>query len=813
MITTYRSKAVGLGIFMLLAGTLGLIADNSTLQLAHEGKTDYQIVRPVQPTAVDDYAIQELRMYLTEITGADFPVIDPEAVTADGRYIFVGASQPARDRLAAEPWQDLDEEAHVAQSRGQDIFLYGKGIHGNLYAVLFFLEEFLGWRWYSVFEPPLTPDLPSVQLAQFDRSNAFSFPIRMTRAWSVVRHGLDFYYQQRLNIGFARLAQRREPGQFVDTLNTELKHSHSLFRFITPHPDHPRASSYPWLDRNDYFQTNPEYFSMWNRGERVDNKQLCFSNAGLRAELTANILKSIDQVPTPAIVSVAAHDTPGPFCYCEDCQALEVQYQSPGGPLYDYLIELCELLAVEHPDVIIHTLAYRRPQTQIPPQLPEGDKLPGNLAIDFAPVEDNYFADWTHPDPRMQETYAHLKAWGEITHDGRLWAWLYPNPWGSGIFVPVGNIDRLVTNLRLMYDAGVRGIYSNQPNSSFVSRSGFTELQDYLRKRLMQNIDADADAIIEEFTDAFYGSAAPLMRQYLAELEEGRRAMITLPNQVTYRSQRINKYNFPYLTVENIHRWQQYFDEMESLTEDRQLANVQMARRQLDHATLWRWLDLQEAHPEIYQDHLTILERIDAADNIVASPELDSQNEIISQRVSRSTRPLRKNHITDDLVRFIETGGQELPLPPVFDDVDPALIHTFVPHRDRGLPRYVNDSTAAHGYAAVVDRPNMPFTFGFFQDDPRNHAARLTIELDDIVPGEYRLYRLGPIEITHNCRIWFGQSWATKVQLAHHLYEADADNHYNSYASIKFDGPTYGGDAEEDLVLVDRVILVRIDEE
>jgi hypothetical protein len=90
---------------------------------------------------------------------------------------------------------------------------------------------------------------------------------------------------------------------------------------------------------------------------------------------------------------------------------LEDKYQTPAGPLVDYLIELCGVLRERHPEVRVKTNAYRRAQTQKPPVLPKGQKLPANLIVEFAPVEDNYFADWTSKDPLIQETVEHFKGW------------------------------------------------------------------------------------------------------------------------------------------------------------------------------------------------------------------------------------------------------------------------------------------------------------------------------------------------------------------------------------------------------------------
>jgi len=66
--------------------------------------------------------------------------------------IFVGLSEPALRYLGRDPLAALEDQEHVTRSIGPNIFLYGKGAHGNLHAVMEFLENSLGWRWYSVYD-------------------------------------------------------------------------------------------------------------------------------------------------------------------------------------------------------------------------------------------------------------------------------------------------------------------------------------------------------------------------------------------------------------------------------------------------------------------------------------------------------------------------------------------------------------------------------------------------------------------------------------------------------------------------------------
>ena len=56
--------------------------------------------------------------------------------------------------------------------------------------------------------------------------------------------------------------------------------------------------------------------------------------------------------------------------------------------------------------------------------------------------------------------------------------------------------------------------------------------------------------------------------------------------------------------------------------------------------------------------------------------------------------------------------------------------------------------------------------------------------------------------------IFLGQSWLTHLDLGRVLHDENATNRWEAYVSVKFDGPAYGGDAAENQVLVDRIVLV-----
>lgn len=771
------------------------------ITLADGGKTNYRIVADPDAEGIEAYAAKTLAGYLKDMTGAEFPFVAPEESKPDRPAIFIGLSEPARALLEdGDPLAGLADEEHIARTVGPHLLLYGKGHRASLYATMEFLENSLGWRWYSPFEKPLAPRRTTLTLEPFFRQRGFDFVSRQL----ATRFNGDFYLQHGINMGLdTKLLNRGEPvpGHLRSWMPNE-NFVHTTFSYIPPSPEAEYADEFPWLEKRNYFETHPEFFSLGENGERVPNLQLCFSNRGLRDELTKNVRKQLAISGDRQILMIDAADRPGKFCHCEDCVALEEKHATPGGPLFDCLVELSENLRNDHPETRVKTLAYRRSQTQIPPKLPEGERLPDNLIVDFAPIEDCYFADWTHPDPNIQETFRHLKGWAAITAPGNLWAWMYPNPWGTGHVVPVGNVERVVTNLRLMHEIGVRGIFLD--HNGVNSRSGWSELQAWLVLKLSQDIDADAEALIEEFTDHVYGSAATPVREYLEELEEARKAMDRFGPGITYKSRNFDDRTFPYLTPTNLHRWQRSFDRMLALTADspRHRGNVEVLRRELDVATLWKWFALKEQFPDAYADHRPVVERIAAADVAVSPSGI------------KPAWKLAEGEVADFATR-IEAGGEK-PLPQRFADLPSDRVRSYLPVNSRrgDGPRSLPDPEAAFGLGIVVDQPQVPFRCGFAEWKSRTPSVvlrgpDLEIAPADIEPGKYQLHRLGAFDVTtDDSLIWFGRSWATSVAIGSRLYFPGETNRWEAWVSLKFTGASWGGEGE-DLVVSDRVILVR----
>lgn len=766
--------------------------DMRELVLSDGGKSAYVVVPPASPTAIDEFAVKELAQFLKQATGAEFRVAASGDTAPAAKRIFVGLSALAMNILSDDPLRGMENQEHAAKSVGDDIFLYGKGPHGNLYAVYDFLENSVGCRWYSAFGDTKIPALKSLRLQAFDRRSNPAFPARTsyTDTFFLRPDAMLFLYRNGANLDVARHA-KEFPG-IVDELKTIPPSCHTVFSYIPPQEIEKKGRGFnpplKFLRNKDYFKSNPEFFSMDKAGKRIDDLQLCFSNKELRRTLTENIEENIKLNGGKGVVAVEANDTPGHFCYCPECATLEKQYGCIGGPLFDYLVELCGVLKERRPEVYVKSLVYRKEQTQKPPKV---DKLPDNLIPIFAPIDDNFAADWSHPS--NAETYQDLQEWCRLAKN--VWVWYYPNPYVSG-FPPFGNIERLVADIRMMRQAGVKGIFFEH-DVGVTEGLGFTELQTYLELKLMWNPTQDAAALAAEFMDYQYGKAAPLMRQYLDDLERHRKEM---RHSISWNP---STGGFKYLTPDNLSRWERGFDEMEELTKGnpKTLFNVQQVRVILDRAVLLNWQQASKKHPDYFKGAKFFESRIHATyDRMI--------KEHVSTSLSSSGNILRKRFYDnlDTTMLFAENPGK--PLPEMFAGISEEKIKRVVPTVYQ--KQRLKDDDAAFGITGE-SVSETPFKFGFYDGFNKKFVLDKTLQLSEIKPGIYAIYKLGAVELTPDCLVWLAaSSWAVSAKLEG-FYEPGVPNKWDTYVSMKFEGPSYQKDAKlgKDRVLCDQVVLVK----
>ena len=142
-------------------------AEAHGLVLAHEGQTDYHIYIGASATPAERHAAEELAAFLEQATGAIFPLVDKRE-QGTGPLLVVGVNDLTKETLGARPESGLlGDDGFEIRTRGDHLFVFGGSPRGTLYGVYFFLDKYLGCRWYSS-DFSVIPTVKLVRLGKID---------------------------------------------------------------------------------------------------------------------------------------------------------------------------------------------------------------------------------------------------------------------------------------------------------------------------------------------------------------------------------------------------------------------------------------------------------------------------------------------------------------------------------------------------------------------------------------------------------------------------------------------------------------------
>lgn len=746
-----------------------------------DGLDGHSIVRPSVLSETDAFVLKDMNGLLARSLGAELPVCTADSAPPTNR-IFFGIPP------AGFSCTELLDQEKVVVVKGGDVYLFGGGTNGTRYAAYDFLQNTLGFRFFDARGGMFVPDLRKAVLTDGVRWRKFAFEERECRHW-VRCAGAEsalFFFRHGMNLGIAGMMKRDEAGVAADDYYMPHPNCHSLTRDYLP-----RGS----------IEDHPEYFSLRN-GERIFNSQRCLSNPNVRQLLKTAFFKQLDRVKNPSYIDLSAGDTPWRFCECDGCAALERKYGTNGGPILDVFMEFCPEAARLYPRHRLMTLAYRRSQTQSPPTGVE--RMPDNFAVRFAPIEDDFSKDWN--SPANADTLADLKRWCQVCR--KVIMWYYPNPYGYGDMLtpPLGNVERLANDMKIMREAGVTG-GTIQHDVGAAPMAGFTELQTYVIARLFDDVALDWRKLADEFIAFEYGAAADGIRKYLAELERLRK------ETKTFFPWNAGLAHCDYLTPERLVRWGEAFDHMERMVADdrARLRNLRLLRINLDYATLCSANKVASALPDRAPSPKSLIDRIRVeADEILA----DCYAKQHADKAEQFTKWLDEGLF----LAQIQSAADAKPLPAaLFGAVPKNRLFVTMPRSSAGGIR--DDKTAAYGKAAVYDVAGKPETMGL--PLVANFGTRLPrsdrvlgigrgVDAENIAPqGEYRFYEMGTVELTRDCFVEIGnRSLRATLNSA---YVVGEFNKAKIYASLKFQGPAFypAETNAQNRVWCDRVVVVR----
>jgi hypothetical protein len=474
--------------FTALAALLGVASTVSSqpLYLTRDGAPEAVIVDGGTPEGCRS-AAEELRHYIQLMSGAELGIAaDPVAGKPN---VFVGG-RTAFERLAQTPEElGLGREGFVVRTVGSDLVLAGARNISTLYAVCDFLEDDLGCHWFWPGElGEVVPRRPSIQVDRLDRIERPSFRIRWVG-------GQEWALKNRMNVGTG------EPDGF------------NIHWFV-----------HTWLNLvppAQYADEHPEYYSEVG-GERLDPKgarrvNLCTTNPEVAQAAARTIEEVMDERPATDMISVDPEDTQQ-FCQCEQCRAKYEDAQLPyelrnSRRVFDFTNQVAGLVAQEHPDLVIKTIAYH---TYVRPP-PDADWRPrDNVAVQFCRFMCHNHALGDGTCPHNQGFDAWYREWRGRTRNVLFYEYYWKVSW-VGLPWPINRMLR--ADLPRFRDDGLLGIATQFSTNHATNGLGY-----WLASKLLWDADADVDALLETYYTEFFGEAAPHVRAYYDDLDRAAEA-------------------------------------------------------------------------------------------------------------------------------------------------------------------------------------------------------------------------------------------------------------------------------------------------
>jgi hypothetical protein len=467
-----------------------------SIQLVSNGKSKYIISIPLNASPEEERAAIFLQEHVRKISGCELPVV-PTDEQVSKPAIYISKSN-----------EILDGDGFKLFTNGNNLFIEGGQGRGCIYGVSELLEQYLDVKYYSP-HFVVIPEKKDIMIPAMQISGASPNTYRNVNGDFVKDPNYkDFHRLHDISDMFA-------DGYFV----------HTFHRLV------------PW---QEHFKSNPEYFAFMN-GKRIID-QLCLTNEQVFQLVLNKLEQEMLLQPKKQVWSVSQDDNFS-HCQCKNCMKIIEEEKSASGPIIRFVNRVAE----QFPDKIISTLAY-----QYSRQAPVRTKPAENVQIMLCTIELNRsqpIAD----DPRSTSFLTDLEDWGKISN--HIFLWDYTVNFAHHIS-PFPNLHTLQPNIQLFAGNNVKEHF--QQSNTGVGHE-FSELKSWLLAKLLWNPDADVPALINEFTDGFYGPAGIWVRKYMEHLQD----------EILKTGEWLDIYGPPnnhqhtFLSESNIDQYNHYFDEAE----------------------------------------------------------------------------------------------------------------------------------------------------------------------------------------------------------------------------------------------------------
>ncbi|HHV85277.1 MAG TPA: DUF4838 domain-containing protein [Petrimonas sp.] len=529
-------------------------------KIVQSGQPLSQIIIPVKPTYLEEFAATELQKYIEKISDAMIPIIKEDEIKKHPYSIILGVTKKSEEVGSQPNETETGRDGFEIKSLKNELIIRGRNDLGTLFGVYELLERYFDVRWFMPGEEYF-PRNNTLKIGQINLIYKPSFTFRWVGSGEWALH-------QRMNC-------------FVNAEGQDIGinwkwHFHTFRRLIPPEL---------------YYEKHPEYFALVDgkrtvTDSRSSGNQLCTSNPDVVREVAKNLIDTLNVEPDIEIITLAPNDGRG-FCECEHCSALDEPgrdwHAKYSNRLAIFNRDVSAIVKEKYPNVLIKVGAYAM---YARPPLDKDYKPEENQIIQLCHL---YFCH-THPlgsnmcksgdtyevSPEYQpnqEFEKILDQWLDLSP--HLFIYEYYSIDGMGrANLPWPMMHNIRTDIPYYRNKGVEGFYTQQSDNLFY-RLG---LNYYVAAKLCWNADLNVESLIDDYFDKFYGKAAYPMKEFYMSMEE---SMLEWNKCCSYGLQGVTPIGIDLFTPELIEKMEKFLITAEKLSVDDEIIirRVAMARR------------------------------------------------------------------------------------------------------------------------------------------------------------------------------------------------------------------------------------------
>lgn len=491
----------------------------SDYNIVENGSSNYRIIIPVNCDENVIYAASELQNLIELSAGVKIPVEeDGENFDEKKSVISLGNTSIYRQALlqdeGLEITSDLKYTGYVMKRKGKTLIINAKEGTGIYPAVYDMLGYTIGLEYYSYDEVDYRK-MSTIPLLDFNEKFIPSVDIRSVNV---------------VNLN--------------NNYNRKMKNYTSLGTGLWATFAHTTVSIYLPIEK--YMESYPEYYGNTN------GKQVCYSNANMRAAMIESMKKYIASF-TEAKYIMIGHEDNADMCTCKNCLDERARYGNYAGQELHFtnLVaeELNKWMAINYPDRSMEYVFFAYQTTQDPPiktEMVNGEKVPvydengrylpfnddfkivDNVRVFYAPID----ADFSKPITQESNVthYEQLRGWGDLFnysgHEGEsnIIVWSYSASFHN-YYVPLNNFGAYKQQYDFYSKMGAGYVFDQGNSTSGIF--SFESLRIYTQSKLMYDTSADYNQLVANFIQHYYGEGAAdisrlynFIRTYYEYLEE-----------------------------------------------------------------------------------------------------------------------------------------------------------------------------------------------------------------------------------------------------------------------------------------------------